>query len=164
MLSAVEFCDWLSETPVSYFFQSAEWIVPAVQSIHILAIAVVMGSAMVVDMRLLGVAGRRQTISGMTRYFPWIWFALVVLLLSGSILIIVEPRRELLNPVFQAKMALLLISIALTAALQVLIRRRQKVWDASNVPSSAKLFALVSVILWVAIVVSGRWIAYVEHG
>ena len=78
----------------------------------------------VVDLRLLGMAGGRQTISAMTRrYFPWVWFALAVLLLTGLTLVVGEPHRELLNAVFVAKMALLAVAIVLTAAFQLSVQR-----------------------------------------
>lgn len=166
MSSVAAFCDWLAATPLSLVIQSVEWVIPAVQSLHILAIAVVMASVVVVDLRLLGMAGGRQTISAMTRrYFPWVWFALAVLLLTGLTLVVGEPHRELLNAVFVAKMALLAVAIVLTAAFQLSVQRRQAAWDASTATrSSARLIAVASLVVWVAIVACGRWIAYVEHG
>jgi uncharacterized membrane protein SirB2 len=166
MSSVAAFCDWLAATPLSLLIQSVEWIIPAVQSLHILAIAVVMASVVVVDLRLLGVAGGRQTISSMTRrYFPWVWVALAVLLLTGLTLVVGEPHRELLSPVFVAKMALLAVTIVLTAAFQLSVQQRREAWDASSTTrAGARLVAVASLVLWVAIVACGRWIAYVEHG
>jgi uncharacterized membrane protein SirB2 len=161
-----KFCDWLSLTPVSMFFQTVEWIIPAVQSVHILAIAIVMSSVIMVDLRLLGLMGHSQSISGLTRRFiPWVWCSLVVLLLTGIVLITAEPRRDLLNPVFQAKMALVVVAIIVTAIFQETVRRNMEFWDLS--PRSrwgAWITAVVSLLVWTAIVVCGRWIAYVDHG
>src|SRR5215469_14063474 len=104
MLAQVaQFCDWLSQTPISMTFQSVQWIIPMVQSVHIVAIAIVMSSVIMVDLRLMGLMGHTQSISSLTRRFiPWVWWSLVVLLLTGMVLITAEPRRDLLNPVFQA--------------------------------------------------------------
>src|SRR3954470_25035457 len=109
MLSEIAtFSDWLSQTPVSLMLQTVQWIIPMVQSVHILAIAIVMSSVVMVDLRLMGLLGHTQSISGMSRRFlPWLWWSLLVLLASGASLIVAEPRRDLLNPVFQAKMGLL---------------------------------------------------------
>jgi len=68
-----KFCDWLGNTPISLMFQTVQWIIPAVQSVHILAIAIVMSSVIMVDLRLMGLMGHSQSISGLTRRFiPWI--------------------------------------------------------------------------------------------
>ncbi|MDB5459106.1 MAG: hypothetical protein JWO72_847 [Caulobacteraceae bacterium] len=167
MLAEVaKFCDWLSLTPISMLFQTVEWIIPAVQSVHILAIAIVMSSVIMVDLRLMGLMGHSQSISGMTRRFiPWVWWSLVVLLLTGLILITAEPRRDLLNPVFQAKMVLLVVAIVVTAVFQEIVRRNMEFWDLSpSRRAGALATAVLSLLVWTAIVGCGRWIAYVEHG
>jgi uncharacterized membrane protein SirB2 len=167
MLAEVaKFSDWLSLTPISMLFQTVEWIIPAVQSVHILAIAIVMSSVIMVDLRLMGLMGHSQSISGMTRRFiPWVWWSLVVLLLTGLILITAEPRRDLLNPVFQAKMVLLVVAIVVTAVFQEIVRRNMEFWDLSpSRRAGALATAVLSLLVWTAIVGCGRWIAYVEHG
>ncbi len=160
------FCDWLSLTPISMTLQSVEWIIPAVQTVHILSIAIVMSSVIMVDLRLMGLMGHTQSISGMARRFiPWVWWALVVLLLTGAVLITAEPRRDLLNSVFQAKMALLVVAIAVTVVFQETVRRNMEFWDLSpRRRLGAWATALISLLVWTAIVGCGRWIAYVEHG
>ena len=161
-----KFCDWLSVTPVSMLLQTVEWIITAVQTVHILSIAIVMSSVIMVDLRLMGLMGLSQSISGMTRRFiPWVWWALVALLLSGAVLITAEPRRDLLNPVFQAKMALLVVAIIVTVVFQATVRRNMEFWDLSpGKRTGAWVTAVVSLLVWTAIVGCGRWIAYVEHG
>jgi uncharacterized membrane protein SirB2 len=161
-----QFCDWLSQTPISLLFQAVEWIIPAVQSVHILAIAIVMSSVVLVDLRLMGLMGHSQSISAMTRRFiPWVWWSLVVLLISGMVLITAEPRRDLLNPVFQAKILLIVVAIVVTAIFQAVVRRNMEFWDLSpSRRAGALATAVVSLLIWTAIVGCGRWIAYVEHG
>ena len=160
------FCDWLANTPISMVIQTVSWIIPMVQSIHIMAVTIVVGSVLMVDMKLLGVVGRGSPISGATRrYLPWIWVALVVLLLTGSILTMAEPRRELINNVFRLKMALILIVCAVTGAFQLAVSRNASAWG--ETPSnqwSARLLAIGTLAVWIAIIFCGRWIAYVEHG
>jgi hypothetical protein len=159
------FCDWLSATAVSQLFQSVGWIVPTVQSVHIMAIGMVMASAILLDLRVLSVGRRNRTIPQLfASLTPVIWWALLTLLLSGGMLIVAEPRRELLNVVFRTKMALLVAAVSVTAGLQR--------WAAINTPSppitlprpGVRAAALLSLLLWIAIVGCGRWIAYVEHG
>jgi len=159
------FSDWLSQTTISQTLQSVGWIVPTVQSVHIMAIGMVMICAILLDARLLGLGPGRQPIPRLFAALnPVIWPALLALLISGGLLIITEPRRELLNPVFQAKMALLVFAVSVTAGLQRWAATAALPVAAGPSPLGVRGAAVLSLVLWVAIVGCGRWIAYVEHG
>ena len=156
------FCAWLSATSLSGRIQDAFWVIPTTQSIHILSIAVVMTSMAMLDLRLVGIAGRRQSLPAMaSRFLPWVWTALVVLLCTGVILIIGEPGRELQSQVFWIKMSLLAVVIVLTAIFQVVLRRDAGFWDSHR--GTAALLGIVSLLIWIGIVTAGRWIAYAGH-
>jgi uncharacterized membrane protein len=158
-----QFTRWLADTPLSDAIQRVPWIIPLVQTIHILSIAIVLSSVAMLDLRLMGLAGKRVTITGMAeRFLPWIWGAVCVLALTGSILIIGEPGRSLPNAMFQTKMALLIAAIAVTIGFQHTIRRNAGFWDLSPARRrGARLTATVSLALWLGIAVCGRLIAYV---
>lgn len=153
------FCTWLAHTPLSLTLGAHHWITPALQTVHILAVAAVLASVLIVDLRLLG----RRTLDRFPlfarRYIPWIWRSLAVLLLTGGLLLIGEPARELKNWVFVTKMAL----VALAAGLTWLAQRpiRTAVEEGHALPSFSRPFAVASLVLWAAIVFAGRWIAYV---
>lgn len=158
-----EFCDWLSATPLSQHIQDALWVIPTVQTVHIVSIAIVMTSMAMLDLRLVGLAGRRQSLTDMgARFLPWVWVALLILLCSGSILIIGEPRRDLRNQVFWLKMSLLAVALILTWTFQYMLRHRKGFWESHRL--AATLLGSVSLVVWVGIIAAGRWIAYVEHG
>jgi putative copper export protein len=96
------FCVWLDRTPANQVVQTHAWIVPTVQTIHILAIAVVTTSALMIDLRLVGIIGRDQPIERVSsRFFPLIWSVVLVLLATGIVMIVGEPARSLRNPIFQ---------------------------------------------------------------
>jgi uncharacterized membrane protein SirB2 len=153
------FCNWLSNTSVSLTIQTVMWVIPAVQTVHILCVAIVMSSMAMLDLRLLGVSGRRQSISQMvSRFVPWVWGALPVLLTSGIILIIGEPSRELLNPYFRAKMVMLATVIVITFVVQRRNKKDANYWEGRR--AAAAWTGLASLLLWVGIVTAGRWIAY----
>ena len=138
------FCSWLEQTPLSQAIQGASWVVPSVQTVHILAIALVMSSILMIDLRLAGVVWRDQPVSRVYgRFRPMVWWALPVLLATGIVMIIGEPARSLANPIFQLKMLLLASAIVVTL-----------------LPFRNRLIAIVSLSLWVGIVFCGRWIAY----
>ncbi len=76
-----------------------------------------------------------------------------------------EPRRDLLNAVFQTKMALLVGAALITAIIQAAVSRNMSGWGASSKKGARPaILAVVSLGLWTAILVCGRWIAYVNHG
>ena len=153
------FCNWLSSTSLSLTIQTVMWIIPAVQTVHILCVAMVMSCMAMLDLRLIGVAGKRQSVSRMvSRFIPWVWGALPVLLATGIILIIGEPSRELLNPYFRAKMLMLAIVIAITFVVQRQNNKDATFWEARR--ERAALAGVVSLLLWVGIITAGRWIAY----
>jgi hypothetical protein len=156
------FCAWLEQTQLSQAMQVNTWIVPTVQTVHILAIAAVMSSVLMLNLRLLGITGRDQPLAGVSaRFRPVIWWTLPVLLVSGATLIVGEPVRSLENAFFQIKMVLLVTVVIVTLAYQVPLNKDAGFWDATNGRRGAiKLIAVFSLLLWVSIVCAGRWIAY----
>jgi hypothetical protein len=156
------FCAWLEQTQLSQAMQVHTWIVPAVQTVHILAIAAVMSSVLMLNLRLLGIAGADQPLAGVSaRFRPVIWWTLPILLVSGSMLIVGEPVRSLENAFFQIKMLLLITVIIVTLGYQAPLNKDAGYWEASDARRGAiKLIAIFSLLLWVGIVCAGRWIAY----
>jgi hypothetical protein len=162
-MNILAFSKQLSETPLSQVIQNVTWIIPLVQSVHILAIAIVMASTVTIDLRLVGATKGGPSLAALERRFlPWFWGALSVLAASGLILIIGEPARELLNWMFYVKIGLVLAIVAVTAVVQVRLRARPD----GSAPTSAQQFTDFilgggSLVLIVAIITAGRWIAYV---
>ena len=159
-----EFNTWLAATPASLVIQKVLWIIPTVQTVHILAISAVLASMAMFDLRLLGIAGTRHSVVSLSRRFmPWLWGALVVLAVSGSILIVGEPKRAIGNPFFLAKMCMLATAIAVTLGFQFLLKRDLAGGNADLAAphfAFAKITGLISLALWVGIAVAGRLIAY----
>jgi hypothetical protein len=157
------FTKWLAATPMSVGIGEVHWITPAVQSVHILTVAVVMAAILMMDLRLLGAFGRSGdgVAAFSRRYLPWVWWALIVLFATGATLIIGEPRRSLQNPTFLLKMALLLIAAALTLVTQKPFGGDAGFWEGRK--GWARALAVASLIAWVAIVLCGRWIAYTQE-
>jgi hypothetical protein len=159
MPSLHQFCAWLDSTPASVTIKTIGWIVPTVQTIHILSIAAVMSAVLMIDLRLMGILGRDQLIARVSRRFgPVIWWTLPILLATGVIQIIGEPARSLENPVFRLKMALLVGAMLVTLGYQMPLSRDPSYWDTRR--WAAQIIAVVSLLLWVGIVFAGRWIAY----
>jgi len=156
------FCLWLSETPLSLLIQNVSWIIPLTQTIHIACIAIVISSAFMMGLRLLNILGKEQpTGAYAARFLPWIWAALPILLLTGSILIIGEPSRSLENPAFQLKMVLLIGAMITTFLMHRPVGKEPAYWELTDGrKATGKVLAAISMGLWVCIIFAGRWIAY----
>jgi Family of unknown function (DUF6644) len=156
-------CDWLAATRLSQAFAGADWFVPAVQTVHILAIAAVLTMLVTLHLRMLGLMRNAPPLQRLAvSYLPWIWRGLAVLLVSGVLLTVTEPGRELLNVSFRVKMLLVLALVALTLVLQRGLRRDPQFWDVSPVRRRlGGALALGSLLLCIGIVAAGRLIAYV---
>ena len=142
---------------VVYLLSNVPGLPPIVQTFHLLGIAVIMSSVVLLDLRILGLALPSQEVQELTRrVMPWVWWTLPVMLLSGSMFVFARPRRYFTNPIFGLKFALLLPAIALAAVLHFVSVRKP---DASG----TKVIAAVSLLLWVGVVLAGRWIAYVDY-
>ncbi|MGH7104894.1 MAG: DUF6644 family protein [Acetobacteraceae bacterium] len=157
---------WLGATEASQIIQNVSWIIPLVQTIHILAISVVITAVLLVHLRNFGVVMRSQSRRALAeRFLPLIWYSVCVLLVTGIILIVGEPKRELPNPVFQIKMLLLVVALALTALFERPLRADALYWDQSAAHrAGAGMISIVSLALWVGIIFAGRWIAYYNPG
>jgi magnesium-transporting ATPase (P-type) len=157
------FCDWLSRTDVSVAFQSANWFVPLVQTVHIIAIAILLTSVYVLSFRLIGLTRGAQPLATLAaKSTPWFWTALCVLLLSGVLLTITEPARELLNWAFRVKMLMVLALAVILWRVQLRMRQNPDYWTESPARRhAARAFGVAAVIVGAGIVTAGRWIAYV---
>ncbi len=157
-----ELVQWLANTHASYVIQTVTWVIPAVQTVHILAVSAVMTAVVLIHLRTFGIAVPSQPRAVVARSFvPVIWYGMLVLLATGIILTIGEPARELENPMFRLKMLLLVVALALTAVFQRPLRAEPFFWDRSTLRrGSAFAISFVSIAVWIGIVFAGRWIGY----
>jgi len=156
------FCTWLESTSLSATIQNTGWIIPVGQIIHILCLSIVLSSVVLLDFRIMGLAALRVPIPDMARRFlPWMWSALALMVITGSILIIGEPRRDLLNPAFWTKMLLLLTAAAITLLFQLSVRRKAHLWTGSGKGRTfIRIVAAIALTAWIGVAACGRLIAY----
>jgi hypothetical protein len=155
----VDLALWINETSLNAWIVTHFWAIPIFQVFHILAIAASFGSILMINARILGISGEGRTVAQTTsRYMPWIWWALVVLIGSGLLMIIAEPIRELINPFFWIKMILVASAILISIWFHKGILR--DIREDHDIGPTERSVAIVLVILWMAIMFCGRWIAY----
>ena len=158
-----QFADWLSTTSPSVFIQEHNtWAIPAIQSVHIVGIALVMGSVLMIDLRILGWAGTDQTLRQTSgRFGPWLTASLWLLLVTGVLMVIGEPVRELVTFSFWLKMTLVAVGTIVAAIFRVTLRRHERQWEDTLVQrSSIRGLAIFTFFVWAFIIVLGRLIAY----
>ena len=153
---------WLSETSWSLYLQKQAWIIVVSQSIHIVCVAVVFGSSMMISLRLLGLGSSGRKVSELVATLvPWIYRALIVLLLTGIEQTIAEPFRQFMAAAFRWKMLLVVITVVLTMYFARAVQARAAAWDDAQArPVGAKIFAVTWLGLWLGIVWCGRFIGY----
>ena len=158
-----QFAEWLASTLPSLFIQNHNgWVIPAIQSIHIVGIGVVLGSAFLIDLRILGWAGMDQTLrQTANRFGPWLTAGLWLMLATGLLMVIGEPVRELVTFSFWLKMSLVALATLIAAAFQVHVRKHEKRWEETLVHRrSIKGLAVLTLLIWACIIILGRLIAY----
>jgi hypothetical protein len=154
--------EWIAKTDLSLTLQSHLWIVPTSQSIHILSVCVLFTSALVINGRILGIGSTGRTVPQLVdALVPWMWAALAALVVTGTTQTIAEPVRQFIAPMFWAKMAMIVVVVITTRLYVARIRAHAREWSAgSTPPPGTRVFAVGSSLLWIAIIVCGRFIGY----
>jgi uncharacterized membrane protein SirB2 len=155
-----EFAEWLGSTPLSVAIQSRLWLTPLLQTIHIVMIGIVFVSMLSVALRVLGqIRSDEPLAETWHRFAPWFWTALGVMAGTGLILTISEPVREVSALSFWIKMALIIVGVSSALYFGRTIAAAGA--GISSVYSGrARVVAVATILLWVAILCLGRWIAY----
>jgi hypothetical protein len=150
----------VSRSWVSIQIQDHVWIVPAVQSIHILAIAALIFASFSANLAILRSPHGARAMPWLAGSYRWTWTALAILLMSGAILITGEPTRSLMNLFFRVKIVLVLLAGAMTLVLQRSLAGPGRGRLSQGILAS---FACLSIVAWVAIIFCGRFIAYLGN-
>jgi hypothetical protein len=154
-----EFAAWLQTTAISVKIQSITWIIPVLQSVHIVMIGIVFVSSLMITLRVVGSVRADEPFATVwSRFAPWMWSGLVVMALTGLVLILGEPVREFTALSFWLKMTLLAISV--TSILIFGRTLRPETRASAEFSAGRKAAALATVVLWLAIIFLGRAIAY----
>ncbi|WP_254560700.1 DUF6644 family protein [Dyadobacter diqingensis] len=156
-----EFFDWLEKTSWAVNIRQSLWLYPALEIVHIVGIVLLVGAAFMFDLRLLGFS-KSLPLNGMSRHLlPWSQRGLILIIPSGILLFITNSKALAFDPVFWIKLLLLLV-----AALNVFIFHRfvfndKDDWRGSEeLPLFSKVSAIISIIVWIAIIACGRLLAY----
>jgi hypothetical protein len=152
----------LNENALAEWISSSELAFPWLESIHVLAIALVLGSIAVVDLRLLGLASVGRPVTVLIRQIlPVTWIAFVVAVVTGGAMFLSNAMEYAKNFSFQMKMLLLLLAGLNMLCFHLVTYRSVGHWNESRrTPMGARFAGGFSVLVWVGIVAFGRWIGF----
>jgi hypothetical protein len=152
---------WLENTSWAVAIRQSVWLYPALEVVHIVGIVLLVGTAFMFDLRLLSLA-RELPVKSLANYLlTWSRRGLLLVVPSGILLFITNPLDLGYDPTFWLKMILLVV-----AGLNALVFHKYTLplasaWNTdSDAPTSAKTAAVLSIMLWLAIIFCGRWLAY----
>ncbi len=153
---------WLYDSPVGTAIRENGTLFPWIESVHVLAITLVVGSIFIVDLRLLGIASKGRAVSRLTgEVLPFTWVVFVLAAITGGLLFSSNAVKYAHNIFLLAKMSLLIVAFLNMMVFHVITSRGIEHWDESpHPPVRARLAGGISMALWIAIVVCGRWIGF----
>jgi hypothetical protein len=135
---------------------------PLIETVHVIAISLVVGSISILDLRLLGVASLDRPVGRLTQgILPLTWCAFVVAAVSGSLLFISHAGKYLENWFFLFKMVLIAAAGLNMAVFHLITGKGLHQWgNKPRPPLSARFAGALSLLFWVSIVACGRWIGF----
>lgn len=164
-MTLVDFLTSLENSPVGSAVRGDsgwEWLFPNIETIHVLSLALVFGSIVMVDLRLVGVASRSSAVSKLSaEVLPFTWVAFALSVISGSMLFMSKAHVYFYNRQFDLKFLCMFL-----AGINMLIfhfgaYRRVLQWDNTlPPPTGARVAGGLSIALWVGVIFFGRWIGF----
>ena len=153
----MNFFQWLEHSSVITTISNSKWMYPAVEVTHFFSLFLLVGTAAVVDLRLLGLAGRSQSVTELAeQLFPWSWIGLGLCVLSGFFMFAASATGFVVNTQFLIKMVVTVAAIVFG----VVVQRSTPKWDQpSGTPLLAKVTAVISLALWIGAILMAAEIA-----
>jgi hypothetical protein len=160
-MSLTQACEWLQNLAFPTLIRESDWLFPTIETIHVLALTLVVGSIAMVDLRLLGAASRSRPVSQvMAQALPWTWTAFTFAAFAGLLLFSSKAVTYYTDIPFRIKMACLALAGINMLCFHLFTHRRLANWDCGAPPVAARLAGGFSLSLWIAIVAAGRWIGF----
>jgi hypothetical protein len=156
--------DALQQSSLSEWMRGSLKALPIIESVHVMAVALVFGTIILVDLRLLGI---RDTDRPFTRVFRelvrWTWLGFAIAATTGVLLFIPNAQTYVVNTAFKLKLAALACAGINMAVFEFTTLRSVAKWDTQvPVPFAAKMAGVTSVIIWTSVIVFGRWIGFTK--
>ena len=150
---------WVGNLPISLWMRQITWLIPILQTLHILSIGMILSAVVMIDLRIWGVSRSQSLVERSRRFLPWVWVALVVSTLTGIALMVGAPRSWR-DAAFVAKLYMMAAATVATLALPLLLRWNQG-GGQKDARGVANFVGTTILLLWIGATLAGRgrWIA-----
>lgn len=150
------------ESGVAAAIRESDMLFPFIESVHVVAICLVVGTIFVLDLRLLGLASVGRPVSRLANaILPVTWAAFAIAATSGFLLFISNATKYLANGYFDAKIILICAAGLNMIVFHAISAKDLPQWEQQAVPPlRARLAGLLSILLWITVVACGRWIGF----
>ena len=151
--------NWLYDLGISETVRESSWVFPTLECLHLYSMVFLIGLVAVFDLRLMGIALEPKPVSHFSRLVRrWVWIPLGINTITGILLFISKPMEYSSNLAFVMKMSFLFVGVAY----HVVILRKADRWDdLATLPKGLSFLGGISLVLWLGVLASSRWIAYV---
>lgn len=157
-MSLSSFIDWCNQLWIGVVIRKSTWLFPIIETLHLIALTILLGTVLIVGLRLFGFILRSHKVSRLTNELaPWTLGAVYTMIVTGILLFVSEPVKCYNNPPFRIKMVFLLLAI--TYHFTVYRKLTRAVPDRWS-PALEKLAAALSLILWFGVGLAGRAIGF----
>ena len=153
--------NWLQDLPFPTSIRESDWLFPTIETVHVFALVLVVGSILRVDLRLLGLANRDRPFSQMAKeMLPWTWTCFAIAAIAGLLMFSSKAVVYFGNIPFRLKMLCLLLAALNMMVFHTFSTRQLHTWDSASPPTPARIAGGLSLCLWTLIVAAGRWIGF----
>jgi hypothetical protein len=139
-----------------------EWLFPIVETLHVISLAMVFGSIVMVDLRLVGATSRNSAVSRLSgEVLPYTWGAFICAVVTGTLLFVSKAHTYFYNLQFQLKFLCMFLAGVNMAVFHFGAYRQVLAWDERHPPPrAARLAGALSIALWIGVIFFGRWIGF----
>ncbi len=160
-MSLFDLCQWLHDSPAAAIMRGSSATFTIINSIHALGIVLVAGTILLVDLRLLGLALRKEPVKDVvSRIVPLTLSGFAMMALTGLLMFFPEAVRYYKSPAFRIKLVLLALLGLNALVFHLTVYRDAPNWEPGRVPARARLAGLLSLMLWIGVIAAGRSIPY----
>jgi hypothetical protein len=162
MAFPIEILERFQDTAVSTAIRETTWLFPSIETVHVLALTLLVGTIAIFDLRLLGWASQRRAVTRLAKeVLPWTWGSFVVAVVSGTLLFVSKAVHYYGNVAFRIKLGFLLLAGINVLLFETVTLRSVARWDRSiPTPPAAQRAGTLSLVFWIGVVVAGRWIGF----
>jgi len=153
----LSFCQWLEHASLIEAVDNSTWLYPAIEATHFFSLFMLVGTIAFVDLRVLGLAGRGQTVGEIAeQLFPWTWISLGLAVVTGFFMFGSEATAFFDSGYFRIKLLVIVAGVVVAG----IIQRKARGWGQSPaIPAGAKVAALVSLLLWIGVILAATEVA-----